>query len=88
MKKQGSRLSVIPGIYITDTEGVKGYAEGSTSLLYGDRISSIDGDTISSLSDLSAILTSYSAGEIIEITVVRGDRSVVVQVILGQAGVN
>lgn len=81
----GSQTRIIEGIYVTDASAVVGYAEGSDTLLFGDRITLIDGKSVSSSSDLRMHLFNHKAGDILEITVTRGGSTVVVRVILGQA---
>ena len=74
------------GLYIVDTSLVKGYSEGSDSLAFGDKLAAINGVSINSLTDILTVLNNLSAGEIVQITVVRDNKTVSVEVILGEAG--
>ena len=79
-----SSTKLLPGIYVTKTDNVAGYAEGSDALKYGDRINLVAGYSVSEPSDIVSILASYSVGDTLEITVIRGGKSVVIQLILGE----
>lgn len=74
------------GIYIVDTSLVHGYVEGSDSLAFGDRLTAINGNSITSLTDILTVLNNLSAGDTVQITVVRQNKTVSVEVILGEAG--
>ncbi|MBQ4121594.1 MAG: trypsin-like peptidase domain-containing protein, partial [Clostridia bacterium] len=74
------------GIYIVDTSLVKGYAEGSDSLAFGDKLTTINGTSITSLTDILSVLNTLSAGDTVQITVVRENKTVSVELILGEAG--
>ena len=74
------------GIYIVDTAKVKGYANGSQTLAFGDKLTAINGVSISATTDMVKVLNNLSAGEIVQITVVRENKTVNVEVILGEEG--
>lgn len=75
---------LLPGIYVTKADKVAGYAEGSDTLKYGDRINLVAGYSISEASDIVSILASYNVGDTLEITVIREGKSVVIHLILGE----
>ncbi|MGM9647773.1 MAG: trypsin-like peptidase domain-containing protein [Eubacteriales bacterium] len=78
---------VIPGVYIYDTSLVAGYASGSAELQFGDRILFVGSTEISENSDVLSALSSYNAGDVIQMTVQRDhSTTIVVDVILGQQG--
>ena len=72
---------LLPGIYVTKADKVAGYAEGSDTLKYGDRINLVAGYSISEPSDIVSILASYNVGDTLEIT---EGKSVVIHLILGE----
>ena len=73
-----------PGVYIVDTSTIKGYAEGSKTLAFGDKIAAINGISINSHDDILSALNSHSAGETVQITVIRQNKSVNVELILDE----
>ncbi|MBQ8381770.1 MAG: trypsin-like peptidase domain-containing protein [Clostridia bacterium] len=78
---------VIAGVYIYDTSLVAGYAEGSEELQFGDRILFVGNVEITANSDVLSALSSYNAGDTIQITVQRNhSTTIVVNLILGQQG--
>ena len=78
---------VISGVYIYDTSLVAGYAEGSEELAFGDRILFVGNVEITENSDVLTALSSYNAGDQIQITVQRDhSTTIVVDLILGQQG--
>jgi len=85
-KKGWGGYTLNEGIYIIDTEAVKGYAEGSEQLKFGDMLYSIDGTVISEFADVSTVLLGFSAGDTIELTIMRNSKPYSVELILGQAG--
>lgn len=82
-----TRKTVVPGVYIVDTSLVSGYAEGSDTLLFGDKILYVGQTEIDQSTDVKTALSDYSAGDTISLTVLRDQKTtVIVKVILGQAG--
>lgn len=82
-----TRRTVVPGVYIVDTTLVGGYAEGSDTLLFGDKILYVGQTEISDSTDVKSALAEYSAGDTISVTVLREQKTtVIINVILGQAG--
>lgn len=82
-----TRRTVVPGVYIVDTSLVGGYAEGSDTLLFGDKILYVGQTEISESTDVKSALSEYSAGDTISVTVLRDQKTtVIINVILGQAG--
>jgi S1-C subfamily serine protease len=80
---------VIPG-GAADKAGLKGgtqqaYQGNMPVMLGGDLIVGMDGQEITSAQDLSAVMTSHRAGDVVTITIFRGRRKMDVQVKLGDA---
>ncbi|MDR2295447.1 MAG: PDZ domain-containing protein [Clostridiales Family XIII bacterium] len=48
----------------------------------GDRITAVNGATVTGLPDFNAKLTGLSVGDHVKITVVRGDKSVTADIVL------
>ncbi len=71
------------GRYITDY-GVYVLTSQSDVLQFGDRIVAFDGVSISVGADIKALLTEYSVGDTVDITVVRAGRMKTVQLTLGE----
>ena len=61
-------------VYVTDP--------GSTDLNKGDIITRIEGNTISSIDDMTAAISGKAVGDVVEITVVRNNVEVTVKVTL------
>jgi PDZ domain-containing secreted protein len=81
------RTQIVPGVYINDASRVAGYAEGSEELKFGDRVLYVGTTEISSLADVQSALSSYSAGDTIEVTIQRNQsKTIVLNIILGQQG--
>ncbi|MBQ7324207.1 MAG: trypsin-like peptidase domain-containing protein [Clostridia bacterium] len=81
------RTQIVPGVYINDASRVAGYAEGSDELKFGDRVLYVGTTEISSLADVQSALSSYSAGDTIEVTIQRNQsKTIVLNIILGQQG--
>ena len=74
------------GIYIVDTTKVKGYADKSQTLAFGDKLTAINGVSIGSYTDMIKVLNNLSANDIVQITVVRENKTVNIEVILGEEG--
>lgn len=85
-KKNMFGSSYRAGIYIVDASKVSGYAEGSETLAFGDKLAAINGISITSDADILTVLNTLSAGEAVQITVVRENKTVNVELILGQVG--
>jgi membrane-associated protease RseP (regulator of RpoE activity) len=67
----GSLAPIVDGVYVSDvTEGMPAQTAG---LLPKDVIVSIDNTTINNATQLTAVLSSKNAGDIIAVTVARGD---------------
>ena len=77
---------LVAGIYIIDTSLVAGYGEGSETLQYGDRLRSIGAVDVTSSDDVMTILNQYNAGDTVEISVVRQNKTVIIELILGELG--
>lgn len=78
---------VIPGTYILDAADVVGYADGSDSLKYGDKVLYVGNTEIETTADVKAALSGYKAGETIQLTVLRGQsQTIIINLILGQLG--
>ncbi len=72
------------GFYITDMSNVS-YTEDSSHLEFGDRVERVGDMKISSESALSNALLSYSAGDTVELTVVRNNRTtLIIRIILAE----
>lgn len=76
----------IEGVYVVGTDETLEYAQGSDTLEFGDRIISIGGTSVNDDADIISTVITHEAGDTIEITVMRNGRTVVVDVILAQAG--
>ena len=88
----GLRHSDRPGD--SGRRGGQGRVKGGTQQAYqgnmpvmlgGDLIVGMDGQEITSAQDLSAVMTSHRAGDVVTITIFRGRRKMDVQVKLGDA---
>jgi serine protease Do len=80
---------IVTGVYIYSTDSVVGYAEGSGELNFGDKLLYIGSTPIDDISDITGCLSGYSAGDVIDVTVLRNQTTtVIVQVVLGQVGGN
>jgi S1-C subfamily serine protease len=80
---------VVPG-GAADKAGLKGgtqraYQGNTPVMLGGDLIVGMDGQEIASPQDLSAVMNSHRAGDVVTITVFRGRRKMDIQVKLGDA---
>lgn len=75
-----------PGVYVVDASDVASYAEGSDTFAFGDRITAIGTESVSSSDDITAALNGYAAGDSIQITVARKDRLVSISLTLGEMG--
>jgi len=60
------------GIYIIEVQA--GYGAASAGLEKGDCIVSVDNIAVARVADLTSMLKKYSVGDVIEVTVVRGNR--------------
>ena len=78
-------LRITSGVYVTDPSGVQGY-EGSSSLMFGDRITQINNTRISSQDDLITAISKSSVGDTVTITVSRKKQTVQIRLVLGEAG--
>lgn len=76
----------IAGIYIVDASDVLNYAEGSAEFEFGDRIYAIGAAQVTSGEEITAALNQYAAGDSIQVTVVRRNNLVSIQLTLGELG--
>ncbi len=76
----------ISGIYVVDASDVLSYAEGSAEFEFGDRIYAIGAAQVTSGEEITAALNQYAAGDSIQITVVRRNSLVSIQLTLGELG--
>lgn len=74
--------TINPGVYVVDASGVTAYADGSDSLSFGDCIVGFGSTQVSSHSDLVGALNNYNAGDTIQLTVHRRNRTVIIELIL------
>ncbi len=80
---------IVPGAYIYDATAVAGYANGSDSLKFGDLILYVGNNEIETITDVKSALSGYSAGDTIQLTVLRGQtQTIIINLILGQLGSN
>ena len=80
---------VVPG-GAADRAGLKGGTQraalGNTPIMLGgDFIVAIDGEEITNAQDISAVMNSHKAGDVVTVTIFRGRRRQDVQVTLGEA---
>lgn len=74
-----------PGLYVVDPSGA-GYGENASGLAFGDRITDIGSQSITSASDLQSALNGYDAGDTAQITYARQNKKYITEIILGSIG--
>lgn len=82
-------MQVVPGS-AADRAGIKGgtqraYLGNTPILLGGDLIVAIDGERIEDMRDLSRVMNSHRAGDVVTVTIYRGKRKMDLRVVLGEA---
>ncbi len=82
-----SRKTVVTGVYVIDASSVAGYADGSEEFKYGDKILYVGDTEVSEFADVKSVLSNYSAGDTISVTVLREQSTtIIIKVVLGQSG--
>ncbi len=79
-------LQVKAGVYVTNTDSVAGYPDGSEKLAFGDRITKVENTRITASGDLISAISHLSVGDSVELTVERGNKTITLTVILGESG--
>lgn len=74
------------GLYVVDPTTGKGYADGADELAFGDCITQIGTMQISTAADIQTALNGYVAGETVQITFIRGNKTHVTEIILDEIG--
>ncbi len=76
---------IMAGLYVISADA-DSFADGAEVLKFGDRIAAIGTKTVSSASDIQSALNSYSAGDTVQITFTRSNKSYVTELILAEYG--
>lgn len=76
----------VAGLYVVDPSTGAGYGAESTALEFGDRITQIGSVVISSSADVKTALNGYAAGDTVQITFIRGNKSYITEIVLDEIG--
>ena len=75
---------IVIGLYVIDPSTAAGYGENAIRLSFGDRLTAIGTTSITSASDVQIALNDYNAGDTVQITFVRENKTYVTEIVLDE----